>query len=240
MLSTRYPPSRFVRLNVCGAPEAGKTTLKQNLCMGWFRSFFTRNSTSDYKPTRAISMGVFSPNSSGDYFRVFDMAGQEEYMPSHIFSLGKPHSAYLLLVNALDSKKKRLADAKHWMSGISSCHNRSRHPRPPLMMIVSRGDLALPGLEREVYDLWRQLSSDKEFGDFFKFVGHPVIMDCRKVGSSQVKRVKAYLSEILSTIVQVQATSNSICLRYFSHYTSQLPPCSSLHTVSGSVASDLR
>ena len=169
--------------------------------MGWFKSLLKENSTDSYIPTRAISTGVFSPNGSGDYFKVFDMAGHEEYMPSHAFSLGHPHSAYVLLVSALDTNK--LENARHWLCGISSCHNREQQQRPPLVMLISHGDIAPPGLSEEIYDLWRQLTSDEEFRDFFQFVGYPVVMDCRKLDSRQVHLVKKYLSQTLSNIVKV-------------------------------------
>ena len=204
-----YRSSQFIRLNVCGAPAAGKTTLKENLCMGKFKSFFVVNSTDEYKPTKAIDMGLFSPEGFNDCYRVFDMAGQEEYMPSHTFSLGHPHTVYLLLVRATDTNK--LANARHWLSGICSCHNRQRQRNPPVLMVVSHCDQASRDVHMEIKDLWKLLSSDQEFRGLFQFIGDPFMMDCRKLRSRESKLLKRQLGNVLRLVVKVSESTSSCC-----------------------------
>ena len=206
-------PAKFLRLNICGAPASGKTTLKENLNMNFFKRLFKSHATDGYTPTRGIDLSDMTPGmpwSRGSY-RMFDMAGQDEFLPSHAFSLGHPHSVYLLVVNLSDDQHED--QAKHWLSSISSCHNHQKQKRPPVVMVASHADqvpceLSRNGLKtnRKAAILLRKLQV--EYSERFNFIGDPIVMDCRLTSSAEVKHLKTVLTSVLEETLPVSSTIN--------------------------------
>ena len=175
--------------------------------MSIFRKLFNPLANKDYTPTRGIDlcdmdMGVWSKGT----YRIFDMAGQDEYLPSHAFSLGHPHSVYLLVVNL--TNKDMEYHARHWLSAVSSCHNREKQRRPPVIFVASHAD-SVPcscngrklSTNRKASTLLQKLRA--EFYDKFNFIGDPIVMDCRNTISPEVRELKTVLTTVLKETLAV-------------------------------------
>ena len=203
--------AKTLRLNICGAPASGKTTLKENLNMSFFKRLVKSHATDGYTPTRGIDLCDMTPGtpwSTGSY-RMFDMAGQDEFLPSHTFSLGHPFTVYLLVVNLLERDKE--FHARHWLSAISSCHNYRKQNRPPVVMVASHADeanclLGQDGLRRSASATSLLAKLRKDYGDQFDFIGGPIVMDCRKTSGRDLKCLRNVLQALLKKTLAVRAT----------------------------------
>ncbi|XP_072039196.1 uncharacterized protein [Amphiura filiformis] len=140
LMQTGSTPVQIVKLFVCGAPSAGKTTLKNSLT----KDLQDNESESvnnlqelPYNPTAGIDISKSSIKGVG-IFRIWDLAGHVEYHISHAMFLGAENSIFIVMYNLV--KNLHLQDLHYWLCFLKSGHSATQRTKPKVIIVASHMD----------------------------------------------------------------------------------------------------
>ncbi|XP_072020982.1 uncharacterized protein [Amphiura filiformis] len=141
LMETGATPVEVVKLFVCGAPSAGKTTLKHSLTQDLQEN--KKESDNDlpqefpYNPTAGIDIDKSAIEGVG-VFRIWDLAGHVEYHISHAMFLGAENSIFIVVYNLVKELHKQ--DLRYWLCFFKSGHLVTRPTKPRVVIVSSHMD----------------------------------------------------------------------------------------------------
>lgn len=212
----QQPLEPAMKIIVLGNSEAGKTTLVNALKQ---MDTSTENISSVGGPTAGVET---SEHCSKDLGRVtfHDFAGQPEYESGNSAFLencfhsvtGAQPPIFLLLVDSSQPSLER--NAQYWFSYIKN-HSPQQLETPPHVIVVgSHSDCVLSAkhdaIKRSIKAAIDSVQSSK-----FKVFG-PVLLDCRKIASKQLKTLKKNISKSCSSL-RISVTMDCRCHILFAY-----------------------
>ncbi|XP_072049954.1 uncharacterized protein [Amphiura filiformis] len=140
LMNTGSTPVQIVKLFICGAPSAGKTTLKNSLTQDLQENVFECGNNLQelpYKPTAGIDISKNAIKDVG-IFRIWDLAGHVEYHISHAMFLGAENSIFIVMYNLI--KKLHMQDLHYWLCFLKSGHSATQPTKPKVIIVASHMD----------------------------------------------------------------------------------------------------
>ncbi|XP_072020123.1 uncharacterized protein [Amphiura filiformis] len=143
LMETGTTPVQMVKLFVCGAPAAGKTTLKNSLtrdleeCTICIQDSANDTNPLPYIPTAGIDISKHEIKDIG-IFRIWDLAGHVEYHISHAMFLGAENSVFIVVYNLI--KESHAKDLRYWLCFLKSGHSTMQPTKPQVVIVASHMD----------------------------------------------------------------------------------------------------
>ncbi|XP_072038756.1 uncharacterized protein [Amphiura filiformis] len=140
LMQTGSTPVQIVKLFICGAPTAGKTTLKNSLTKDLQETELESGNHLQelpYNPTAGIDISKSTIKGVGT-FRIWDLAGHVEYHISHAMFLGAENSIFIVMYNLI--KKLHMQDLHYWLCFLKSGHSTTQPTKPKVIIVASHMD----------------------------------------------------------------------------------------------------
>ena len=211
----QHPLKPAVGVVVLGNSSVGKTTLIAALKT----DSVVVERTSDCNliddvggPTAGVVETVVESECMGRV-KFFDFAGQPQFESSHsalLNSLAEISASFdsppLLFVLIVDICSTTIVkQMQRWLSFIMECPSRiQRH----VLMLCSHADCLQSDRNKNMELIKREMKSYSKDPDSINFVSDPILLDCRRIGTSELKQLKVILKENSSKLEKCTELDN--------------------------------
>lgn len=193
-------------LNVCGAVNAGKTTLIQNLQLNAFQRRRRREhpdtSQDMASRTAGIEVGIIDVPGAG-VFRKMDMAGHSWAFTSNEYFIGKRTSISLVLFDLSKSDDKVENDLFHHLGILKARetkHGILRY-RPEVVLVASHPD-KIEGDPRVRADAYFRMFLES-FQAYMNFYPRVMVVNCTDPNTMDFDALRRCLRELRDKIIKV-------------------------------------
>lgn len=199
------PPS-YVTLNVCGAVNAGKTTLVEKLQMTsrQLRSRHEQPDTSQDMASRTagIEVGIINVPGAGE-FRKMDMAGHTWAFTSNEYFIGKRTSISLVLFDLSKDDCEAEDDLFHHLGSLKARETKCGvlRFRPEVVLIASHADKVRGDPQLRAKDYFRRAMDG--FQAYLNFYPKVMVLDCTNPNGDEFSALRNCLKELRAKIVEV-------------------------------------
>ena len=210
--SNKHPLKPTVGVIVVGNSSVGKTTLIAAIKSD--SEVIADSSLVDNVdgPTAGVVETVIESEYMGR-IKFFDFAGQPQFESSHSAllnslaevsaSFNSPPLLFVVVINiCLDAIMKQL---QRWLSFIMECPSRiQRH----VLILCSHSDCLHSDRSKKLQLIKREMDSHSTDPDCISFVSDPILLDCRRIGTSELKQLKMILKENSSKLEKCTELDN--------------------------------
>ena len=193
-------------LNVCGAVNAGKTTLIQNLQLNAFQRMRRREhldtSQDMASRTAGIEVGIIDVPGAG-VFRKMDMAGHSWAFTSNEYFIGKRTSISLVLFDLSKSDDKVENDLFHHLGMLKARetkHGFLRY-RPEVVLVATHPD-KIEGDPRVRADAYFRMFLES-FQAYMNFYPKVMVVNCTDPNTMDFDALRGCLRELRDKIIKV-------------------------------------
>ena len=193
-------------LNVCGAVNAGKTTLIQNLQLNTFQRMRRREhldtSQDMASRTAGIEVGIIDVPGAGE-FRKMDMAGHSWAFTSNEYFIGKRTSISLVLFDLSKSDDKVENDLFHHLGMLKARetkHGILRY-RPEVVLVATHPD-TIEGDPRVRADAYFRMFLES-FQAYMNFYPKVMVVNCTDPNNMDFDALRGCLKELRDKIIKV-------------------------------------
>lgn len=199
------PPS-YVTLNVCGAVNAGKTTLVEKMQLRTYQLRFRheqRDTSQDMASrTAGIEVGIINVPGVGK-FRKMDMAGHTWAFTSNEYFIGKKTSISLVLFDLSKKDSEVEDDLFHHLGSLKARETKYGvlRYRPEVVLIASHADKVDgdPQLRAKAY--FRTAMDG--FQAYLNFYPNVMVLDCTNPNNQEFNALRNCLGELRDKIIKV-------------------------------------
>ena len=206
MLKDGSDPPSYVTLNVCGAVNAGKTTLIRNLQLNAFQRRRRREhpdtSQDMASRTAGIEVGIIEVPGAGE-FRKMDMAGHSWAFTSNEYFIGKRTSISLVLFDLSKSDDKVENDLFHHLGMLKAKetkHGILRY-RPEVVLVATHPD-TIEGDPRVRADAYFRMFLES-FQAYMNFYPKVMVVNCTDPNNMDFDALRGCLRELRDKIIKV-------------------------------------
>ena len=197
--SKKHPLKPTVGVVIVGNSSVGKTTLIAALKSD--SEVVADSSVIDDVggPTAGVVETVIDSKCMGRV-KFFDFAGQPQFESSHsalLNSLAEVSASFesppLLFIVVIDICSDSITkQMQRWLSFIMNCPSRiQRH----VLILCSHADCLQSDRRNKLQLIKCEMDSHSKDPDCINFVSDPILLDCRKIGTSEMKQLKLILKE---------------------------------------------
>lgn len=200
------PPS-YVTLNVCGAVNAGKTTLVEKLQMGTIRLRLRHAEQPDTSQdmasrTAGIEVGIINVPGIGE-FRKMDMAGHTWAFTSNEYFIGKRTSISLVLFDMGKEDREVEDDLFHHLGSLKARETKCGvlRYRPEVVLIGTHAD-KVEGDPQVRANAYFRIAMNG-FQAYLNFYPRVMVLDCTNPSSKEFGALRDCLKELRAKIIKV-------------------------------------
>lgn len=200
------PPS-YVTLNVCGAVNAGKTTLIGNLQLGAFQRRLFRQDQPDTSQdmaarTAGIEVGIINVPGVGE-FRKMDMAGHTWAFTSNEYFIGKRTSISLVLFDLSKEDSVVEDDLFHHLGSLKARETKCGvlRYRPEVVLIATHADKLRTDPQLRANAYFRMAMDGLQA--YLNFYPRVMVLDCTSPTSGEFSALRDCLKELRGKIIKV-------------------------------------
>lgn len=199
------PPS-YVTLNVCGAVNAGKTTLVEKLQLRTFQLRFRHEQPDTSQDmasrTAGIGVGIINVPGAGE-FRKMDMAGHTWAFTSNEYFIGKRTSISLVLFDLSKKDSEVADDLFHHLGSLKARETKCGvlRYRPEVVLIASHAD-KLDGDPQLRAKAYFRMAMDA-FQAYLNFYPKVIVLDCTNPIGHEFSALRNCLGELRAKIIKV-------------------------------------
>lgn len=207
------PPS-YVTLNVCGAVNAGKTTLVEKLQLRTFQLRFRheqRDTSQDMASrTAGIEVGIINVPGAGE-FRKMDMAGHTWAFTSNEYFIGKRTSISLVLFDLSKKDSEVADDLFHHLGSLKARETKCGvlRYRPEVVLIASHAD-KLDGDPQLRAKAYFRMAMDA-FQAYLNFYPKVIVLDCTNPIGHEFSALRNCLGELRAKIIKTSERVPRLC-----------------------------
>lgn len=200
------PPS-YVTLNVCGAVNAGKTTLVKKLQMRPIQLRLRHAEQPDTSQdmacrTAGIEVGIINVPGIGE-FRKMDMAGHTWAFTSNEYFIGKRTSISLVLFDLGKEDREVEDDLFHHLGSLKARETKCGvlRYRPEVVLIGTHADKVEGDPQVRANAYFRKAMDG--FQAYLNFYPRVMVLDCTNPSNREFTALKECLKELRAKIIKV-------------------------------------
>ncbi|KAL9964407.1 hypothetical protein ACROYT_G028047 [Oculina patagonica] len=208
------PPS-YVTLNVCGAVNAGKTTLVEKLQMRPIQLRLRHDNQPDTSQdmasrTAGIEVGIINVPGVGE-FRKMDMAGHTWAFTSNEYFIGKRTSISLVLFDLSKTDSEVEDDLFHHLGSLKARETKCGvlRYRPEVVLIASHADKMATDPQVRANAYFRIAMNG--FQAYLNFYPRVMVLDCTNPNNREFNALRECLKELRAKIIKTSERVPRLC-----------------------------